>query len=70
MTFQPIDVFSLFCLSATVILFYYMLKPTDSDLYAGYGMSWFIEVLLRALFLIPLFGIWAVYFFIRWIFKV
>lgn len=72
MTLQLIDIFSIACLIATTILFYFILKPDEdeTDFTAAYGFSLFIGGLYRAMLLIPVLAIWAVYFFVRWIFKI
>lgn len=70
MTLQLIDVFSIACLIATTVLFYYILRPTKTNMFDGYGIGMLIEIQQRGLLLIPVLAIWAVYFFVRWIFKI
>lgn len=70
MSIQPIDIFSIICLITTVVLFYFILRPTEISFDVRYGLATLIEVLYRLILLIPLMGIWMIYFFVRWIFKV
>lgn len=70
MSIQPIDIFSIVCLGITTVLFYFILRPTAFSFESGYGLGALIEILYRLVLLIPLFGIWMIYFFVRWIFKV